>query len=185
MMKIRSRLIPTATALLAALLVPATAAAAAPGSTGPVRPNDSGYVHVIDYHSNQCLAVPGGSTDAGARLMQWYCNDAVADHYWNLVPAFTDHFGRTFYHLVNLNDGQCLALPGGTTEAGTQVMQWPCGDYPDHYWTLQYIDTTSRFHLINYNSGQCLSIGGGSTDLGAPVTQWPCGTGDDQLWRLG
>ncbi|MFF1908745.1 RICIN domain-containing protein [Kitasatospora sp. NPDC058218] len=35
---------------------------------------------------------------------------------------------------VNGNSQQCLAVSYGSTAPQAPLMQYPCGDYPDHYW---------------------------------------------------
>ncbi|MGC0334698.1 hypothetical protein RKD23_007688 [Streptomyces sp. SAI-170] len=136
------------------------------------------YTHVINVNSNQCLSVPGGSTTAGTGLAQWPCG-SWNDHYWSFQYAFSSG-GVNYYRLENLNSHQCLAVPGGSTTAGTQVIQWPCGTWRDHYWGVR--NTSAGSQLVNYNSGQCLAVAGGSTAAGAKVIQWPCGTWRDHYW---
>ncbi|GAA3038598.1 hypothetical protein GCM10020229_57310 [Kitasatospora albolonga] len=138
------------------------------------------YDHIINNNSNQCLAVPGGSTADGTGLIQWPCG-TWNDHYWTANYKFTES-GYYWYQVVNYNSGKCLAVPGASTTAGTQVIQWPCGTWRDHYWAF-LVDSSNRLHIVNYNSRQCLAIPGASTDKGAQVIQWPCGTWADHYWH--
>jgi hypothetical protein len=138
------------------------------------------YDHIINDNSGQCLAVPGGSTANGTGLIQWPCG-SWNDHYWSAYYQF-NAYNFNWYHVVNYNSGQCLAVPGASTANGTQVIQWPCGNYADHYWAFG-TDSTGKMHIINYNSGQCLAIPGASTANGAHVIQWPCGTWPDHYWH--
>jgi hypothetical protein len=167
---------PVPPAALTGLSGAAPAAHASPHLT-----TDGSYDHIINDNSGQCLAVPGGSTDAGTGLIQWPCG-TWADHYWAAQYQFTDSAGIYWYHIRNLNSGQCLAVPGASTSAGVQVIQWPCGTWADHYWAIVY-DSTGKIHIINYNSGQCLAIPGASTAAGTAVIQWPCGTWPDHYWH--
>ncbi|MFJ7156297.1 RICIN domain-containing protein [Streptomyces sp. NPDC101118] len=161
-------------ALLLTLGTAQTAAAQEQGETGTA----ATYVHIKNGNSGQCLAVPGGSTEAGKGLIQWGCGN-WNDHYWSFQYGFTSG-GIAYYRLENLNSHQCLAVPGGSKTAGTQVIQWPCGTWNDHYWGVQY--TSGGTRLVNYNSGQCLAIPGASTTQGEKVIQWPCGTWRDHYW---
>lgn len=136
------------------------------------------YGHIINNNSGQCLAVPGGSTEAGIGLIQWGCG-SWRDHYWTLEPWDID--GVRHYRIINLNSGQCLAVPGASTVEGTQVIQWPCGTWLDHFWRVE--NWTGKSRLVNYNSQQCLAIPGASTVEGERVIQWPCGTWPDHFWR--
>ncbi|HEX8628365.1 MAG TPA: RICIN domain-containing protein [Catenuloplanes sp.] len=85
-------------------------------------------------------------------------------------------------HVINDNSGQCLALPGGSKVAGERTIQWPCGTWNDHYWTLR-IAPNATFQIVNHNSGQCLALPGGSKVAGERPIQWPCGTWADHYWR--
>ncbi|MFH8383864.1 RICIN domain-containing protein [Kitasatospora sp. NPDC018058] len=90
------------------------------------------YDHIINDNGNQCLAVPGGSTAQGTGLIQWPCG-TWNDHYWTANWQFSAN-DFNWYHVVDYNSGQCLAVPGAGTSAGAHVIQWPCGTWPDHYW---------------------------------------------------
>ncbi|MEV8099095.1 RICIN domain-containing protein [Kitasatospora sp. NPDC085879] len=139
------------------------------------------YDHIVNNNSNQCLAVPGGSTAAGTGLIQWPCG-SWKDHYWSAYYQFKDSTGVYWYHVQNYNSQQCLAVPGASTTAGTQVIQWPCGTWSDHYWAF-VLDSTNRLHIVNHNSGQCLAVPGASTTAGEKIIQWPCGTWNDHYWH--
>jgi hypothetical protein len=154
------------------------------GVAGRVSPNigfNGIFDHITDDHSNQCLAVPGGSKNAGSRLIQWPCG-SNADHYWSAYYQFTDAAGIYWFHVVNYNSHQCLAVPGASTTANVQVIQWPCGNYPDHYWAFAS-DSAGRISIWNYNSAQVLSVRGASQSAGAAVIQYPYGPYVDQAWH--
>jgi hypothetical protein len=83
--------------------------------------------------------------------------------------------------VANAN-GQCAAVPAASTVPGERVIQWPCGNWRDHYWTMDINRDT--FQIITANSGQCMAIPGGSTRPGERVIQWPCGNHRDHFWFL-
>ncbi|MER5638780.1 RICIN domain-containing protein [Kitasatospora sp. NPDC002227] len=171
-----------ATVAVSALTATGTAAAQSPAHAR-VRPNigwDGVYDHIVNNNSGLCLALPGASTAYGAGVIQWPCG-SWTDHYWTTDYQFTES-GYYWYHVVNRNSGQCLALPGASTQAGAQLVQWPCGQWKDHYWAFE-LDTNGQVHIVNYNSRQCLALPGASTQPGAPVIQWPCGTWADHYWH--
>ncbi|HEY8984798.1 MAG TPA: RICIN domain-containing protein [Streptomyces sp.] len=151
------------------------------GTAAPSIGFNGAYDHIINDNSNKCLAVPGGSTAQGTGLIQWPCG-SWNDHYWSAYYQFTAS-GFYWYHVVNYNSGQCLGVPGASTTAGTQVIQWPCGTWADHYWAFAIDTSNNKLHIINYNSGQCLAVPGASTSDGAQVIQWPCGTWADHYWH--
>jgi hypothetical protein len=101
-------------------------------------------------------------------------------------PAQDMRAAAVYGHIINNNSGQCLAVPGGSTVEGTGLIQWGCGTWADHYWTLEpwSISGVRHYRVINYNSGQCLAVPGASTVEGTQVIQWPCGTWVDHFWRV-
>ncbi|MFJ9344548.1 RICIN domain-containing protein [Streptomyces sp. NPDC101733] len=166
--------------LTAGLTGTATASGEAPATGGvTVKADSSQFKWIKSAWSGQCVALPGGTRNAGAQVMQWPCGPYY-DHLWRLTFAFTQ--GTTHYYKVeNLNSFQCLGVQGGSTGAGAPVIQWPCGDYRDHYWALMPDKYGSR--LKNLNSQQCLTIPGGTGDQGTGLIQWPCGDQFDQVWN--
>ncbi|WP_190108631.1 RICIN domain-containing protein [Streptomyces cinnamoneus] len=179
--------LPGILAATAALLLTSgvtAASASTPQDTAkPERRTQNGadsYGWVRNANSAHCLAVPGASTDNGKGLIQWGCG-TWRDHYWQFEYAFSSG-GMSYYRVRNYNSGQCLAVPGASTTAGTQVIQWPCGTWPDHYWGIEYTNKGKR--LVNWNSRQCLAVPGASTAQGEKVIQWPCGTWADHYWNF-
>ncbi|MER5203966.1 RICIN domain-containing protein [Streptomyces sp. NPDC002825] len=144
-------------------------------------------VRIVNGNSGLCLAVPGAST-AVVDLNQFGCGP-YADHFWHLRSAGADGSGRARYRIVNGNSGYCAAVPGASKASAVNVNQYPCGDYPDHLWRVEYQkrDTAGRplYRIVNANSGLCLAVPGASTQETAPVNQYPCGPYADHFWRFG
>ncbi|MEU3353998.1 RICIN domain-containing protein [Streptomyces sp. NPDC037389] len=139
------------------------------------------YGWIRNASSGHCLAVPGSSLENGKGLIQWGC-DIWRDQQWQFEYAFSSDV-ISYYRIRNENSGQCLAVPGASTTAGTQVIQWPCGTQPDHYWGIEFTSNGKR--LVNWNSKQCLAVPGASTVQGEKVVQWPCSsTLPDHYWRF-
>ncbi|AUG75631.1 hypothetical protein CFP65_0677 [Kitasatospora sp. MMS16-BH015] len=138
------------------------------------------YNHLTNDNSLQCLTLPGASSTLGAQLVQSPCGTGN-EQYWTANYQFSD-LGYYWYHLQNYTSGQCLALPGASTAAGAQVIQWPCGGWADHYWAF-VVNPAGRMQIVNYDSRECLALPGASTAPGAPVVQWPCGTYPDHYWH--
>ncbi len=100
------------------------------------------------------------------------------------TAAPTDTIGpAAAYHILNLNSNQCVGVPGGNHDAGSNLIQWPCGPWADHFWDLVYVGD-GWYRLVNVNSRQCMAVPGGSWDPGTTVIQWPCGPWLDHFWRL-
>ena len=133
-----------------------------------------GTYQLLNARSAECLAVGGGSRQQGATVIQWGC-DGQNKQQWVVDTSNTKvgGDGRTYYHIVNVNSGMCLAVPGGSTAWNLQLIQWPCGSWNDHYWSLDN-GTGTQGLMRNYNSSLCMAVGGASLTQGAPVIQWGC-----------
>ncbi|WP_188270254.1 MULTISPECIES: RICIN domain-containing protein [unclassified Streptomyces] len=153
---------------------------------GAVPPPTGTPVRIVNGNSGLCLAVPGASTGV-VDLDQFGCGDHP-DHHWRLTAAGTDDTGRTRYRIVNGNSGHCAAVPGASKATAVHVNQFPCGDYPDHYWRIAYEkrdpDGNPLYRIVNANSGLCLAVPGAATYETAPVNQYPCGPYADHFWRF-
>lgn len=90
--------------------------------------------------------------------------------------------------LKNGNSLQCMATPGGTRDEGREVQQYPCGDYPDHFWEAQKTYTDAEgdtyYRIVSYNSALCLSVRDSSTQAAAPVIQSTCRNNPGQSWKI-
>ncbi|MGW1178992.1 RICIN domain-containing protein [Kitasatospora sp. NPDC002543] len=90
--------------------------------------------------------------------------------------------------IKNGNSLQCMATLGGTREDGQEVQQFPCGDYPDHFWEAQKTYTDSEgdtyYRIVSYNSALCLSVRDSSTEANARVIQSVCNNDPGQSWRI-
>ncbi|MEU1290636.1 RICIN domain-containing protein [Kitasatospora sp. NPDC005856] len=88
----------------------------------------------------------------------------------------------------NGNSRLCVSTPGGTRDEGSEVHQYPCGDFPDHFWEARKAYTDAEgdtYHqIVSYNSALCLSVQDSSTDVGAPVIQSACRNDPGQAWRI-
>ncbi|MFJ6015174.1 RICIN domain-containing protein [Streptomyces sp. NPDC092952] len=91
-------------------------------------------------------------------------------------------------HITNGNSALCLAVPAASRQSGKHVNQYPCGDYPDHYWKTEPAPRDVRrnglVRIVNYNSRQCLSVADSSTETAAPVVQSTCEQSEGQYWQL-
>jgi Ricin-type beta-trefoil lectin domain-like len=88
----------------------------------------------------------------------------------------------------NSNSLQCIATPGGGREEGLQVQQYPCGDFPDHFWEAQKAYTDAEgdtyYRIVSYNSALCLSVQDSSTEASAQVIQSACRNNPGQAWKI-
>jgi glucuronoarabinoxylan endo-1,4-beta-xylanase len=135
----------------------------------------------VDKGSGMCLGVPSGSTSP-ANLVQWNCNGS-ADQNWIRDPndAIVSG-GRTYYRWVDQISGLCLAVSGGSTAVGANVIQWPCYVGADQHWAQ--VDLGSGYsEMLNYGSNLCMGVASGSTSAGASIVQSTCNGAADQHWH--
>jgi hypothetical protein len=164
-----------------------TAAALVVGFSGLGAPAASATTQasfgIVNNNSHLCLSVPGASTGV-VGLNQFRCG-GFPDQFWHFGSSSDfrqDATGRLYFHIINDHSGLCVAVPGASTTPGTQVNQFPCGGFGDHYWHVENRGAT--VNIINFNSRQCLSVPGARTDETAPVNQFPCGDFPDQFWSV-
>jgi hypothetical protein len=184
-MKLRTKL---AAVFGASVTTLAVFAGTANATTIPGGGGGGNYFEIRNLNSGQCLAVGAGSTANGAGVIQWTCTGGNEQEW-----EFTDHKvvnGKDWYHVKNLNSGLCLAVPGGNTNPGYQLMQWPCGPWNDHYWYFDggYYDDWGEYiptygDIFNENN-QCAAVGASSLTPGAPAVEWGCTGGNEQQWEV-
>ncbi|MGW3009513.1 RICIN domain-containing protein [Streptomyces sp. NPDC001219] len=100
----------------------ATCAKAVPAYS--VEPVEGGAYRIRSLHpvfGYGCLGVTGGSTRAGAQLMDDYCGHRGSAERFRLQPA-----GRARYRLVPAHTGTCASVPAGPPTQWTPVVQLSC-----------------------------------------------------------
>ena len=143
------------------------------GGTGDASGVTSGGLYRLRaVMSGLCLDVSGGSTQAGANIQQWTCNN-LAPQNWTLEAA-----GGAFT-LRSQQSGMCLAAAGDT--AGANVAQQPCDGSATQSWSIRNVGL-GYYELSR--GGNCLDVAGGSTMAGGNVQQWTCNQLSPQIWHL-
>lgn len=65
----------------------------------------------------------------------------------------------TYAELINANSGMCMGVLGGVMQEGQPIVQWPCENHPDQYWS--YMQQDGTYVITNLaNPSYCLSISG-------------------------
>lgn len=116
----------------------------------------------------------------------WYCT-SNPDQTWYWEYGKYDSNGLLWANLVN-GDGQCLAVAGGSTDAGAAIWGYTCVRSLDQYWL---VDSPYNWApLVNqkgFESGtgnDVVGVAGGSTDNGARLVLWWFVDGAaNQLWE--
>jgi Ricin-type beta-trefoil lectin domain-like len=166
----------TSSAAALALAAPVAANAQSLGSVA-IATNISQYSLVLD--------VSGGSTSAGANVIQWYGHGG-ANQRWNFVELPNGN-----ERIVNQKSGMCLTTSG---VAGQQLYQWYCNGDARQEWqgTLSNVFADNFFSLgsflVNPASGLRVDISGASAQAGAAVVGWYQNGNKNQrfkYWQLG
>ncbi|MFF5173658.1 RICIN domain-containing protein [Micromonospora sp. NPDC000089] len=92
-----------------------------------------GAYELFSRPTGKCVGVSGGSTAAGAHVIEWDCNGNLDQRwYWRSTGAWQD--GWPAYNLVNEKSGLCLGISGGSRAQGAIAVQWSCNGNPDQRW---------------------------------------------------
>ncbi|MET8230239.1 RICIN domain-containing protein [Micromonospora sp. NPDC005298] len=95
-----------------------------------VNPASADVVTLTNAAHGQCLDVEGGSTDDGARLLQFPCHGG-ANQQWRLSPT-----GSGPVLLVAVHSGKCGQADDDGDEPDDEVRQRACDGRPAQQWTL-------------------------------------------------
>ncbi len=133
------------------------------------------YYQIVNRNSGLVMDVSGGSTNAGAQVIQW-TNHSGANQQWALVPDGSN------YQIKNRNSGLVLDVFGGSTNAGANVIQWTNHSGANQQWAL--VPDGGYDVIVNVNSFLVADVSGGSTNAGAHVIQWTFHNGLNQQWEL-
>ncbi|MEV4864635.1 RICIN domain-containing protein [Streptomyces ossamyceticus] len=139
-------------------------------------PSKNAFYKILNKNSGKAVDVSGGSTSAGANVIQWNDTGAQNQH-WRWVPV-----GDGSYEIVNQTSGQLLDVTSGSTADGATVVQQPDNNGASQHWTL--VATGNGYYKIkNVNSGKLLAVSGSSTTAGAQLVQTTDTNAASQLWQ--
>ena len=93
-------------------------------------PNQDGSFRLSSVRSGKVLDSPGGSGQ-GEGLIQWADNGGT-NQWWNLVPAATSGY----YRLVNVRNGWCVDVEGGSSADGARIVQRPVSGDVSQEWQV-------------------------------------------------
>jgi hypothetical protein len=81
----------------------------------------TGYYQLVNGY-DQCLGVPGQSTDPNVRLVGTNCNKTHEDQYWADLPATPD--GDVYVWWFNYHSLLAIGVEAGKTNNGAPVVQY-------------------------------------------------------------
>ncbi|TDT98224.1 parallel beta helix pectate lyase-like protein [Streptomyces sp. 846.5] len=139
-------------------------------------PSTNAFYKLLNKNSGKVIDVSGGSTSAGANLIQW--NDtAEQNQHWRWVAV-----GDGSYEIVNQNSGLLLDVTGGSTADGATIIQQSGSNSASQHWTL-VVGANGSYKIKNMNSGKLLAVSGSSTTAGTQLVQTTDTNADSQLWQ--
>jgi hypothetical protein len=133
------------------------------------------YYQIVNRNSGLVMDVSGGSTNAGATLIQW-TNHSGLSQQWSLVPD-----GNSI-QIKNRNSGLVLDVSAGSKNGGATLIQWSNHNGLSQQWFL--VPDGGYDVIVNVNSGRVADVSGGSTSAGAHLIQWGFHNGLSQQWEL-
>ncbi len=96
------------------------------------------------------------------------------------APAQAEVFGEV---IRPSHSGLCLAVEGGSTTPGADVVQETCSGSNAQIWTATALGD-GGWQIRVAHSDQCLDVEGGVLEPGAQLIQWPCGPGANQQFDI-
>lgn len=137
-------------------------------------PAKSAFYKVLNKNGGKAIDVSGGSTSAGANVIQW--NDTGAQNQlWRWVAV-----GDGSYEIVNQKSGLLLGVTSGSSADGATIVQQADDNGASQRWTL-VADGNGYYKIKNVNSGKLLSAP--NANAGTQLVQTTDTNADGQLWR--
>ncbi|MDN0196228.1 RICIN domain-containing protein [Streptomyces sp. S.PNR 29] len=137
-------------------------------------PAKNAFYKVLNKNSGKAIDVSGGSTSAGANVIQW--NDTGAQNQrWRWVAV-----GDGSYEIVNQNSGLLLDVTDGSGADGATIVQRADDNGASQHWTL-VADGNGYYKIKNVNSGKLLTVS--NSTAGTQLVQTTDTNADSQLWR--
>ncbi|MFD8387118.1 RICIN domain-containing protein [Streptomyces sp. NPDC059679] len=137
-------------------------------------PAKNAFYKVLNKNGGRAIDVSGGSTSAGANVIQW--NDTGAQNQrWRWVAV-----GDRSYEIVNQNSGLLLDVTNGSEADGATIVQRADDNGASQHWTL-VADGNGYYKIKNVNSGKLLAVS--NSTAGTQLVQTTDTNADSQLWR--
>ncbi|GAA1860350.1 RICIN domain-containing protein [Myceligenerans crystallogenes] len=125
--------------------------------------------------SGLALQIEGGSTTAGAKLVQSTRTDAAAQQF-RFVGV-----GSGSYKIQVRHSGLLLDVYAKSTANGADIVQWSDVGTTNQHW--QILDDGTYLRFVNRNSGKALDVWEWATAVGSRISQYDSTGGTNQQWR--
>lgn len=143
-----------------------------------ISPVVSGGIYKLKHKgTNQCLAVAGNSSLAGANVLQ--NTDNGGDEQRWLITLQSDGY----FKLTHKGTTQCLQVANGSTQPGADVVQGADIGGDAQRWNLERM-TDGYYRITHKGTNQCLAVEQNSSAALANVIQNTDNASDAQRWEL-
>ena len=134
---------------------------------------------IVNVLSGRCLTISGASTADAANAVQQTCGTATNQQFrFNLVAGTTD-----VYTMTALHSNKLLDVYGGSTAAGTRLVQWPANGGVNQHFRLTK-QTDGSYYLTAMHSNLRVGVRSNSTQNNATVEQQNNSASTTQRWRI-
>lgn len=142
-------------------------------------PTGSGAYTLVSSSDGMVGDVSGGSTAAGAAVIQWPSNGGANQH-WTLVPVPDP--GKS-YRIENWQTGGRIDVDQDSTANGAKLLEWSDNGATDQRWTFVK-QSTSAYTIVNAKSGKLINIPGPTTTQGTQLIQYQDDGNSNSRWTL-
>jgi len=134
---------------------------------------------VNDFSNSRMVMLPLRA-DGTKLTLSWYDRWYPNDTGWTAgTPLLPDGV----YQIKVRGSGKFLQPSGGSTAAGTAIVQAPAATGDLQKWKIENLGG-SDFRVTNVASGLRLEVNGGSSSIGAKIDQYTGNTGANQKWHI-
>lgn len=144
------------------------------GTTTPPPVQVGVNYRLVAAHSGKSADITGGSTAAGATLIQWQATSGVNQQFDFLASA------DGYYRIRARHSG--LVLQAAGSSSGADITQQPDSDAPSQQW--KPVDQGGAVSLVNRLSGLAMDVWGASTADGARISQYAASGNANQRFQL-
>lgn len=142
-------------------------------------PTGSGSYTLVSPSDGMVADDAGGSTSAGAAVIQWPSNGGANQH-WTLLPVPDP--GQT-YRVENRQTGGRLDVDGDSTADAATLLEWSDNGHADQRWTFVK-QSGGAYTIVNANSGKLINIPGPTTNQGTQLIQYRDDGNSNSRWNL-
>ena len=147
-----------------------------------IRPAINGRYVLVNRNSGKVLQVAGGSTVAGANLVQGNISTGATYQQWNVTPVDSRIGGDfSYFTFINVKSSLAVDLLNFSLDNGGTIDAWTDNKNAAQQWYLDYAQD-GWFYIRSRYSAKCLGVS--NALLGTNVQQYDKNGGTNQQWRF-